>query len=60
MLNEQRHSYTKLVIENVPSRVELYSLFNNFLEENKFERDYKANNKENGVEFSFEDKVNNI
>ena len=50
-------SFHKLTIDNFPSRLELYSLLNNFLTDNKIERDYKANNKEKGVEFIFDNKV---
>ncbi len=42
-----------LIVENFPSRVELFQKLDNFLSENKYPKDYKSNNKDNAIYFVF-------
>jgi restriction endonuclease S subunit len=41
----------KVIVENFPSRVELYSLLDNFISENNYVKDYTTDNKDNMVTF---------
>ena len=44
---------TRVIVENFPSRVELYQKLDKFITENNFTKDYTADNKDNIVQFIF-------
>jgi hypothetical protein len=46
-----------VLVENFPSRAELYQLLDSFLKANDFEKNYSADNKDNGVKIVFKDNV---
>ncbi len=48
---------TKVSVEQFPSRVELYSFLDSFLEKNNFKKDYTSENKDNLIIFSFKNPV---
>ena len=50
----------KVMIQNFPSRTEIYSLINYFLDSNFIKDSYQIENKQNGVEVSFGVKVTNV
>jgi len=60
--NEQNNKYAKDVqpkpkctvsIEYFPSRAEVYSMLDNFLESNHIKKEYESNNKGTGIEITF-------
>jgi hypothetical protein len=48
---------TKVSIEHFPSRVELYSFLDSFLQKNDYKKDYTSENKDNLIIFSFKNPV---
>ncbi len=51
---------TKVIIENFPSRTELYGLLDKFLEINNYTKDYVSDNKDLIIVFSFKNPVYNL
>jgi hypothetical protein len=67
MSNSMTNSYskepeyiTKVSVEQFPSRVELYSFLDSFLEKNDYKKDYTSENKDNLIIFSFKNPVSYI
>lgn len=50
----------KVIIENFPSRVELYGLLDKYITDNKFVKDYTSDNLDNKVVFVFKNSVFNF
>lgn len=48
---------TKASVEFFPSRVELYSFLDNFIEKNGLKKDYTSDNKDSMIVFSFKNPV---
>ena len=48
----------KVSIDFFPSRAEIYTMLDNFLSNNNYNRDYESNNKGTGVEITFNNSVN--
>jgi hypothetical protein len=44
---------SRVIVENFPSRVELYQILDKFISDNKYAKDYTADNKDNIVQFIF-------
>ena len=51
--NSQEMFITRVVVENFPSRVELFQKLDNFVKENKLPRDFSTDNKDSIVYFIF-------
>jgi len=46
-----------VIVENFPSRQELFEMVNKFMDEKKFPKDYKSRNKGSSIEFLFSNLV---
>lgn len=48
---------SRIIVENFPSRQELYQLLDQFLENSGQKKDYTAHNKDNAIHFLFKNTV---
>lgn len=48
---------SKVIVENFPSRLELYNFLDSFLEKNELKKDYTSDNKDCVICFSFKNPV---
>ena len=51
--NKNEMFISRVIVENFPSRVELYQKLDNFISENNYPRDFTTDNKDNIVHFIF-------
>jgi hypothetical protein len=56
-LEEKKEFYNKIVVENYPSRAEIYTLLNGFAETNNILFDYTTLNRTNNIEICFKNCV---
>jgi hypothetical protein len=52
-VQNQEFFVSRVIVENFPSRVELYQMLDKFISDNKYGKDYTADNKDNIVQFIF-------
>jgi hypothetical protein len=57
-VNNVVSSKCKVSIDFFPSRAEIYTMLDNFLESNNYKKDYESGNKGTGVEIIFNNSVN--
>lgn len=48
---------TKVFVENFPSRIEIFTLLDNYLQKNGYKKDYTSDNKDNKIIFIFKNPV---
>ncbi len=48
---------TKVFVENFPSRIEIFTLLDNYLQKNGYKKDYTSDNKDNKIIFAFKNPV---
>ena len=52
-IQSQELFVTRVIVENFPSRVELYQKLDKFISDNNYAKDFTADNKDNIVQFIF-------
>lgn len=55
--SENKNLISKVIVENFPSRVELYEILDRFLLSNNYSKDYHSDNKDSSIHFSFKNPV---